>query len=47
MVSQMHGRGAGNDVERLLPISAFAAAGFERCVANMYFLPLAWLLWRP
>jgi formate/nitrite transporter len=28
----------------LLPISAFVAAGFEHCVANMYFLPLAWLL---
>lgn len=27
-----------------LPISAFIAAGFEHCVANMYFLPLAWLL---
>ena len=23
---------------------AFVAAGFEHCVANMYFLPLAWLL---
>lgn len=28
----------------VLPISAFIAAGFEHCVANMYFLPLAWLL---
>ena len=28
----------------LLPISAFVAAGFEHSVANMYFLPLAWLL---
>jgi formate transporter len=28
----------------LLPISAFIAAGFEHCVANMYFLPMAWLL---
>jgi formate/nitrite transporter len=27
----------------LLPISAFVAAGFEHCIANMYFLPLAWL----
>ena len=27
-----------------LPVSAFIAAGFEHCVANMYFLPLAWLL---
>jgi formate transporter len=30
----------------ILPISAFIAAGFEHCVANMYFLPLAWLLTR-
>ena len=28
----------------ILPISAFVAAGFEHCVANMYFLSLAWLL---
>jgi formate/nitrite transporter len=28
----------------VLPVSAFIAAGFEHCVANMYFLPLAWLL---
>jgi formate transporter len=28
----------------ILPISAFVAAGFEHCVANMYFLPLAWLM---
>jgi formate transporter len=28
----------------ILPVSAFIAAGFEHCVANMYFLPLAWLL---
>jgi formate transporter len=28
----------------ILPISAFIAAGFEHCVANMYFLPQAWLL---
>lgn len=27
----------------ILPISGFVAAGFEHCVANMYFLPLAWL----
>ena len=26
----------------ILPISGFVAAGFEHCVANMYFLPLAW-----
>ena len=28
----------------ILPVSAFIAAGFEHCVANMYFLPLAWML---
>jgi formate transporter len=28
----------------ILPVSAFVAAGFEHCVANMYFLPMAWLL---
>jgi formate/nitrite transporter len=28
----------------VLPVSAFIAAGFEHCVANMYILPLAWLL---
>jgi formate transporter len=31
-------------VALILPISAFVAAGFEHCIANMYFLPLAWLL---
>jgi formate/nitrite transporter len=31
-------------VAAILPISAFVAAGFEHCVANMYFLPLAWLI---
>lgn len=28
----------------MLPVSAFVAAGFEHCIANMYFLPMAWLL---
>jgi formate/nitrite transporter FocA (FNT family) len=28
----------------ILPVSAFVAAGFEHCVANMYFLPPGWLL---
>lgn len=28
----------------LLPISAFVAAGFEHCVANMFFLPMGLLL---
>jgi formate transporter len=31
-------------VALILPVSAFIAAGFEHCVANMYFLPMAWLL---
>jgi formate transporter len=29
-----------------LPISAFVAAGFEHCVANMYFIPLGFLIER-
>lgn len=33
-------------VALILPVSAFVAAGFEHCVANMYFLPLAWILTR-
>jgi len=33
-------------VAAILPVSAFIAAGFEHCVANMYFLPLAWLMAR-
>lgn len=28
----------------VLPVSAFIAAGFEHCVANMFILPYAWLL---
>jgi formate transporter len=31
-------------VALLFPVSAFIAAGFDHCVANMYFLPLAWLM---
>ena len=27
-------------VALVFPVSAFIAAGFEHCVANMYFLPL-------
>jgi len=27
----------------IFPISAFVAAGFERCIANMYIIPLAML----
>jgi formate/nitrite transporter FocA (FNT family) len=26
------------------PIAAFVAAGFEHSVANMYFVPFAWLV---
>ena len=33
-------------VALIFPVSAFIAAGFEHCVANMYFLPLAWLMVR-
>jgi formate transporter len=28
----------------ILPVSCFVAAGFEHCVANMFFLPMAWVL---
>src|SRR5262249_12466674 len=28
----------------ILPVSAFVAAGFEHSIANMYFLPMAWLI---
>lgn len=28
----------------ILPIAAFVAAGFEHCIANMYFIPLGLLL---
>src|SRR4029078_10645943 len=37
------GSGADKIIALILPVSAFIAAGFEHCVANMYFLPLAWL----
>ncbi|MBI4823927.1 MAG: formate/nitrite transporter family protein [Nitrospirae bacterium] len=30
----------------IFPISAFVAAGFEHCVANMYFIPLGILLYK-
>ena len=36
--------GARTTIDRVVtvipPISAFAAAGFEHCVANMYFIPI-------
>lgn len=28
----------------ILPISAFVAAGFEHSVANMYFIPMGWII---
>ncbi|MCW2285402.1 formate/nitrite transporter [Rhodoblastus acidophilus] len=28
----------------ILPVAAFVAAGFEHCIANMMFLPMAWLM---
>jgi formate/nitrite transporter len=28
----------------VLPVSAFIAAGFEHCVANMFLLPIGWLM---
>jgi formate/nitrite transporter len=28
----------------MLPVACFVAAGFEHCVANMFFLPIAWAL---
>jgi formate transporter len=31
-------------VDLVLPISAFVAAGFDHCIANLYFLPLAWVI---
>ncbi len=35
---------SGKILAIIFPISAFVAAGFEHCVANMYFLPLGMLL---
>jgi formate transporter len=34
----------GRIVAIIPPISAFVAAGFEHCVANMYFIPFAILI---
>lgn len=31
-------------VGMLFPVAAFIAVGFEHCIANMLFLPMAWLL---
>ena len=37
--------GARTNVDRAIavvpPVAAFAAAGFEHCIANVYFIPLA------
>lgn len=39
------GRGVADKMAGLiLPVAAFVAAGFEHCIANMFFLPLAWVL---
>ena len=37
-------RVAGKILAIIFPITAFVALGFEHSVANMYFLPLGWLL---
>ncbi|WP_431854226.1 formate/nitrite transporter family protein [Azospirillum sp.] len=38
-------RGVGDKIAAIvLPVSAFVAAGFEHCVANMYFVPLGLLI---
>jgi formate transporter len=31
----------------VFPVTAFVAAGFEHSIANMYFVPLAWMLGAP
>ncbi len=41
----MGARGVADKIAAVaLPISAFVAAGFEHCVANMYFVPLGLLI---
>lgn len=35
---------AGKILALVFPITAFVAAGFEHSVANMYFVPIAWLI---
>jgi formate transporter len=35
---------AGKIIAMIFPITAFVAAGFEHSVANMYFVPMAWLI---
>ncbi|HYD32038.1 MAG TPA: formate/nitrite transporter family protein [Azospirillaceae bacterium] len=38
-------RGVGDKILAVVfPVSAFVAAGFEHCVANMYFIPLGLLI---
>ncbi len=39
------GRGVADKmIGLILPVAAFVAAGFEHCIANMMFLPMAWLI---
>jgi len=42
--------GARSTTDKLLaivfPVSAFVAAGFEHSIANLYFIPVAWLIER-
>ena len=41
----MAGRSVTDKVLAIVfPITAFVAGGFEHCVANMYFIPIAWLI---
>ena len=41
----MSGRSTTDKIMAIIfPITAFVAAGFEHCVANMYFLPFGWLI---
>jgi formate transporter len=35
---------AGKIIAMIFPITAFVTAGFEHSVANMYFVPMAWLI---
>jgi formate transporter len=44
----MAGRSVADKVLAIVfPVTAFVAAGFEHCIANMFFLPLAMLLGAP
>ena len=35
---------SGKILAIIFPITAFVALGFEHSIANMYFIPLGWLL---